>query len=308
MNSAPKNILVIQPLPGIGDLFWFDAVLQSLSSFYKTPVTLLTKRQSQAQALYGGNNYVQDVLWIERPGLHEGLWGMWRLARTLKQKKFSHVWILHKSWRYRWVCRWAGIQHIMAYPVEKKWLQLHPIQRAEQLLKNNGVPLLKDPLFPISEDARRHVEQILKIHKKPWVALGIGGSEPSKKWGHTYWEDLAVWLSHHKKVSVFLLAGAREHTEAEKMVSSIQKKGGEAVALTQFSLQQSLAFLAETELVIANDTGMMNGAAVLNKPVIGLFLGTAPLRYRSCLKPIQVLPGGKTISVDQVQKAVTMIL
>lgn len=308
MSSAPKNILVIQPLPGIGDLFWFDAVLQSLSSFYKTPVTLLTKRQSQAQALYDGNNYVQDVLWIERPGPHAGLWGMWRLARTLKQKKFSHVWILHKSWRYRWICRWARIPHIMAYPGEKKWLKLHPIQRAEQLLKNNRVPLLKDPLFPISKDARRHVEQILKSHKKPWVALGIGGSEPSKKWVHAHWEDLAVWLTHYKNVSVFLLGGAREQTEAENMVLSIQKKGGEAVALTQLSLQQSLAFLDQTKLVIANDTGMMNGAAVLNKPIIGLFLRTAPLRYRSCLNPIQVSPGEKTISVDQVQKAVTLIL
>ena len=71
MNPDPK-ILVIQPLPGIGDLFWFDAALQSLSRFYKAPLTLLTKRQSQAQHLYKNSPYVKEILWVERPGRHGG--------------------------------------------------------------------------------------------------------------------------------------------------------------------------------------------------------------------------------------------
>lgn len=307
MNKA-TNILVVQPLPGIGDLFWFDAALQSLSAFYKTPVTLLTKRQSQAQALYDRSLYIKEVLWLDRPGRHDGLLGMMRLVRMLRQKKFSAVWILHKSWRYRWACKLAGIPEIKGYPSEAKWLEKHPTQRTEMLLEKYGVPVLKDLRFPILPEAKNSIKKQLQPYKKPWLALGIGGSEPSKKWAAAHWEDLAVWLSVEKQVSVFLLGGKKEAEEAASMVSFIQEKGGEAVALTHFSLQESLAFLDQVDLFIGNDTGMMNGAAVLNKPVIGLFLSTPPLVYRQGLQALQPLLGATDISLAQVQQAVDQTL
>src|SRR3989344_3040467 len=150
-----KNILVIQPLPGIGDVFWFDAVLQSLYAFYREPLTLMTKRRSQAQHIYEHSVYVQDVLWVERPGIHDGLFGFVRLVCALKQKKITDAWIFHKSWRYSLACKLAGIANVIFYPSKKEWLAQPPIKRAERLLQMNNIPLLEHPKFHLSHKAQQ---------------------------------------------------------------------------------------------------------------------------------------------------------
>ncbi|OFW69064.1 MAG: hypothetical protein A2065_03895, partial [Alphaproteobacteria bacterium GWB1_45_5] len=291
-----------------GDLFWFDAALQSLSRFYKAPLTLLTKRQSQAQHLYKNSPYVKEILWVERPGRHGGFLGWMPLAFFLWRKKFSVVWIFHKSWTYRWACKLAGIPTVISYPADLRWLKMHPIERATLLLEKQGIPLLREPKFSVSETAKKHVKKKLLSYKKPWVAIGIGGTEPSKKWGSSHWEDLAVWLSRSQKMSVFLLGGPKERIEAAEMVLTIKNKGGEAVALTQFSLQESLAFLHQVTFFVGNDTGMMNGAAVLNKPTVALFLSSPPLSYRSSLVAVKPMPDTQDILLSQVQEAVDQIL
>jgi len=303
-----KNILVLQPLPGIGDLFWFDGACQSLSSFYKEPLTLMTKPQSHAQQIYKGIPYIKEVLWIDRPGSHSGFFGVIRLALFLRKKKISDVWIFHKSWRYRWACKLAGITHIFSYEKQEKILEKHPIQRVNLLLKKHRIPLLKDPKFFVSKEIKVRIEKKLVSHKKPWVAIGIGGTEPSKKWKAEHWENLAVWLFQVKKMSVFLLGGSLEKEEALQMVQHIQEKGGEAKALTSFSLQESLSFLEEVQFFVGNDTGMMNGAVVLNKPTFSLFLSSPPLSYRSSLMPICPKEGNKDILLSQVQEALNQFL
>jgi heptosyltransferase-2 len=302
-----RKILVIQPLPGIGDLFWFDAALQSLSAFYHTSLSLMTKQQSQAQHIYKDSPYVKEILWIEREGVHAGVGGFIRLVGELRRKKFSTVWIFHKSWRYLWACKLAGIQEIIHYPSNDQWLKKHPIDRVNMLLKTHKVPLLKEPKFLVSDPLKKRLKKKLSQHKKPWVAIGIGGTELSKKWACHHWEDLAVWLFQARKMSVFLLGGVREKEEASEMIAHIKKKGGEAVALTNFSLQESLAFLGEVDLFVGNDTGMMNGAAVLNRPTIGLFISSSPLSYRSSLRALQPLIDQENIILPQVQAAVDQI-
>lgn len=299
-----EKILVIQPLPGIGDLFWFDAILQSLSIFYKKPLTLMTKRRSYADQIYRKSDYVHDILWLDRPGIHGGIIGFIRLLILLRKKKFSCVWILHHSWRYRWVCKIAGIGSVIAFQFDKRWRDLHPTQRAEKLLKDNEIPLVKEPKFSVSQPAQKRIIKQLSQYKMPWVSLGIGGGDPSKKWSTAHFEDLAVWLSTVEKMSVFLLGGPVEKEEAERMEAQIQEKGGSAKALTHFSLEESIAFLDQVTFFIGNDTGMMNCSQALNKPTIALFIATPSFSYRSCLKPLKPLLDSTDILLSQVQKAV----
>ena len=82
--------LVIQPLPGIGDMVWH---LPHLDAIARTcpdgRVTVLTKRRSRADELFAGSATVSRVLWLERAqtgdaaGRHDGPLGAWRLAADL---------------------------------------------------------------------------------------------------------------------------------------------------------------------------------------------------------------------------------
>ena len=110
--------LVIQPLPGIGDMVWHLPHLEAIAR--TSPggsIAVLTKRRSRADELFAGSPFVRQVLWLERAqsgerlGRHDGLLGGWRLAHDLRAHAFDSVWILHDSTRYAlaaWLARVVG--------------------------------------------------------------------------------------------------------------------------------------------------------------------------------------------------------
>ena len=94
-----RQILVIQPLPGIGDALWFLPHLKAIEAHYPdADITLLTKPSSRADQVLANSMTLKDVLWLKREaGEHSGLVGFFRLVRLLKSKQFDAVWSLHKA-------------------------------------------------------------------------------------------------------------------------------------------------------------------------------------------------------------------
>lgn len=292
-----KKILVIQPLPGMGDIFWFDDVLQSLSRHYKQKVSLLTKQQSQAHVIYKNASYVDQVLWIERPGVHAGLLGLWRLAQLLKKQRFTHVWILHKSWRYRLIARLANIPHLFKMP--PACYAMHPTKRASVMLPHYGVTYHHGLPFLVDGAVLETVKRYVPPQSQTSVLFAIGGTEVAKKWPLENWVRLGdALLSQGFFVTV--LGGPKETDEAQTIKDRLHHK--DIRVCTSLTIPQSLAVIQQHDVVIGNDTGMMNGAVVLNKKVYGLFLGSPPLSYRKGLTPIISTTKG-AISVNQVQQA-----
>lgn len=292
-----KKILVIQPLPGMGDIFWFDDVLQSLSQHYKQTVSLLTKKQSQAHAIYRNSSYVDQVLWIERPGAHAGLLGLWRLAQLLKKHQFTHVWILHKSWRYHFIARLAKIPHIFKMP--PSCYAVHPTKRASIMLPHYGVTYRHGLPFPVDAAILASVRHYVPLESQKSALFAIGGTEVAKKWPLENWVALGDVLLR-QGFFITVLGGPKETEEAQAIKKRLHHK--DIQICTSLTIPQALAVIQGHDVVIGNDTGMMNGAVVLNKKVCALFLGSPPLSYRKGLTPITGTTKG-AISVDQVQKA-----
>ncbi len=282
-----KKILVIQPLPGIGDLLWFDAHMQALAERASNKqVSLMTKRRSFATDIFKEAPHVENIFWVD-PNGHVSLWG---LVKELRKGIFTEVWILHPSWKYTVAATLARIPKIYGYgrglngflvtgkPLTPQELTLHPIERATCLLKKNGISLKENPKIIVSESLKESLKKRFSKIKRPWVVLGIGGSEPKKKWSPAYFIELATWLKT-QKASVFILGGEQERAEAR----SIVHKAKDAHAVTDLSLPEVMAFLDLSDVFIGNDTGTLNMAATLNKPAIGLFLASPVLNYRPTL-------------------------
>jgi ADP-heptose:LPS heptosyltransferase len=296
MPRKTPNVLVIQPLPGMGDIFWFDDAVQSLFKHYKAPVTLLTKQQSQAHKIYEGSSYVSEVLWVDRSGLHSGIRGLFRLAQTLKQKQFTHVWILHKSWRYKLVAQLAKIACVFTLPKEAQ--RLHPTKRAAVMLPHYGVAYHHGAMFPVEVTATKTMAIYAPPQNKKNIVFAIGGTEIEKKWPLKNWIELGKRLIK-KDYFITILGGPKEAEEAIDILTQLNHK--DVQVCTDLTILQSLALLQKHDTVVGNDTGMMNAAVILNKKVYALFLGSPPLSYRESLVPIQGPTKGE-ISVDQVQQ------
>lgn len=202
-----KKILVIQPLPGIGDLLWFDVHMQTLAE--RTPtkrISLMTKKRSLAMDVFKDSPYVEDILWVDP----KDSINLFSLVKDLRKHAFTEAWILHASWKYALAASLARIPKIYGYG--KGWtkflltgknlssqeLKQHPIARATALLKKNGIPLKKDPKISVSEALKESIKKKFSKIKHPWIVLGIGGSEPQKKWPIASFIELAQWLKSQK--------------------------------------------------------------------------------------------------------------
>lgn len=309
MPNQPKKArgdvpLVIQPLPGIGDMVWHLPHIHAIAAASpKGRVDILTKRRSLADRLLAADRAVSEILWLERDSdRHSGVSGMLRLAGELRRRRYRQCWILHASTRYALTAWLAGIpQRIgFGYGAQKWWLQRstvlpaghriqHPIDKANALLQRAGIPitesepsLVLDPIL---------VEQVNKTYDncpQPWIALGIGSSEANKQWGAAKFAELAKSLLD-RGASCLLIGGPAEAALAQQIVD---RAGGNLFpnrlhAVTGSSIDTVAALLSRCEHYVGNDTGVLNMAAAVGVPCTGLFGGSMPLRHSKLIHCVE---------------------
>lgn len=312
-DPIPGGTLVIQPLPGIGDLLWHLPHLRAIArACTEGSVTLLTKRRSQADRLLAAEQAVCGVFWLERnPGRHDGVLGILRLAHELEAHRFTEAFVLHGSGRYALACRLAGIARRFGYGRgwQGWWLDGgatlarhehhgHPIAMADRLLERLGLerPGLEPPLA-ISRAAREAVAHRFGTLPRPWAAFGIGCSEPDRRWDESRFAALALGLEPVFP-TIFQLGG-----EAERDVATAIATGGGCLAVIGEPIDEVAALLSECGLFVGNDTGVYNLAAAVHTPAVGLFNGRyPPLAYSPFLSAITPeVPGSGMAGIDVEQ-------
>jgi heptosyltransferase-2 len=290
-DGARPSVAVVQPLPGIGDMVWHLPHLRALAAAAGGPVTVLAKPRSAADQLLGAEPAVRDIIWLDRNperrrGRHDGLRGLLRLAHELRARRFDAIVLLHQSVSLALAARLAGIPVRAGYgygaqrwllnrgPVQsRKMLREHQFQRASAWLRAAGIEMTDpEPILAISEPARAVAEARLTGVARPFVALGIGASEPERQWGEAGFAALVHGLRASGWTSFVLLGGTAEASLAAK----IRRHTGEA-GVTEaigWPLDAVAAALAEAAFFVGNNTGVMNMAAAVGIPTYGLF-GTA---------------------------------
>ena len=302
MTLAPsRRTLIIQPLPGIGDMVWHLPHLHAIAATTVSGQTdLLTKPRSQADRLLCADSSVARVLWLDRATAHAGMRGLLRLTTLLRQGDYQRVWILHGSARYALAARLAGIPERIGYGVGWQTVLLngpvrlppelrhaHPIQRADALLDLLNIPRLEpEPRLRVAAEADHAVTERFAAWPFPWIALGIGSSEPWKQWGAARFAELALALLQQRAGSIFIVGGPAERALADDLLMRIQAGGAQAADAVALPLEQTTALLARCRIYVGNDTGVLNMAAALQTPAIGLFGGSQPLWHSHFIHPI----------------------
>lgn len=325
-QGASIRTLVIQPLPGIGDMVWHLPHLHALAKDSRDgKVSVLTKPRSRADLLLRADPDIDQVIWLERnPGRHDGIVGFWRLVRMLRAGNYERVWILHDSARYHWAALFAGISQRFGYGKgTQRFLQnsgvrlpkdapRHPIEKADLLLKLHGLPRTEpEPRLHADPQLLKEMERRFAHVPKPWVAFGIGSSEPYKQWGQERFAQLAQSLRAQQDVSVLIFAGPQETEMARAIADSAGGAANRMFTAANLPIDETAALLAGCALYVGNDTGFLNMAAALGVYSLGLFGGSPPLRHSELIHVI--LPdhgresrygskGMAEISVEQVMR------
>jgi heptosyltransferase-2 len=305
-NGKPGGTLVIQPLPGIGDTVWHLPHLKAIAG--STPgraITLLTKERSMARDLLAGADFVREVLYLAPDkGRHSGPLGGWRLGGDLRPRGFDAVWILHASSRYALAACRAGIPKRIGYGIgwqdalltsphglSRRDRHLSSIAKADRLLEVHDVPISGvAPELPLSKQAKEAAATIMDGVSPSVVALAIGSSEPFKQWGEENFGDLIGALRERRDISVVLVGGVTEAENAARIAARFDNPSWLVQSIDR-PILEAAAIVARCDACIGNDTGMLNIAAAVDTPALGLFGGSPPISQDPRL--IAISPPGR---------------
>ncbi|MGH8532566.1 MAG: glycosyltransferase family 9 protein [Gammaproteobacteria bacterium] len=260
-------------------------------------VTVLTKRRSSADRLFAADPHVKAILWLDRnPGRHDGFRGMLRLARDLSAGRFAEAWILHGSARYGLAALLAGIPRRIGYGrgwqgfflshpfrLPKAERHGHPIAMADILIDVTGIPRLEtEPGLIVSGPAKENVARRFGHLPRPWIALGIGSSEPERQWGKENFAELGANILRDHGGTLYLIGGEPERGLADWIYDRISGRAHPPQVVIQQPIDEVAALLEGCSVFAGNDTGVCNMAVAVNVPSVILFSGRyPPLDYSS---------------------------
>jgi heptosyltransferase-2 len=285
------NVLVIQPLPGIGDTIWHLPHLKAIAdNTFSQQITLLTKRRSLARDLLAGTNYIKEVLYLsEAKNRHGGIFGGWKLGSDLKPYHFDETWILHGSTRYGIAASYAGIKERFGYGIgwqdafltspysmSRKDNLLGTIEKATRCLELNGIPFYEQtPRLILTKEAIRSAKSLLTKSHRRTIGLAIGSSELSKQWGPKKFISLIRSIREKHDVQIVLVGGPSDTNIANLIAKSFSFSPWLKQALGR-PILEAAAVTSLCEICVGNDTGILNIAAATGTISIGLFGASNP--------------------------------
>lgn len=309
------DTLIILPSAGIGDLLWRLPHIRAIAR-QEGAITLLTRHRTKATEWLIHDPSIKNIIYAEPKELG-------RAFGEVLKGKFSKSWMLHKSFSYALIPFLARIPERVGLGFDKQASLLttrnilpslmkkqHIIHQLDALIELHGLSCAPEDRRPtLTKNAQQTIQTQFSSFPRPWICLGIGGSEFYKKWPIEYFIELGAQISTHHQGTIFLCGGPAEASEALQIQEGIQQKGGNAKTVTHLTIEQAFAFISEINLYIGNDTSLFNIAASFGISTLGLFGATPSLTYSKSIyalecpkKDLQGLEAMKEIKPSLVYK------
>lgn len=255
------KIGIIQTRPGIGDFCIFLPLVQQISKFYNSKVTLITKKRSFARELTLDDPHIEKVIYIKDKNNN------FNLYKHLRKEKFEYVFIFHFSFRYYLISLVSGIKNIFYYGFFKQNVQItnYAKLKLSKWLNNKFINNYECKLFYKKQN---------NIDNSNNIILGIGGSGNNKKWNIVNYIDIIKKIDLNNN-QIILAGGKFEMEDANFLISFFKSN---IISLCNLNLPDTLQYIQGSKLYLGNDTGFMHLSGALGVRSFGLF-GDTPADY-----------------------------
>ena len=229
-------------------------------------------------------------LWIfDKRGKDDGIRGLLKLARRLRQEKFQLALVPHRSLRSSLLVFLAGIPRRIGFNRSSSAFlftdrviyqhSLHEVERNLSLLQPLHLQLPEKilPEIYLNNQDKEQVTWWLKnsgIDKNsPFITLAPGSVWFTKRWPAGYWAELADLL--RKENYKIILIGS---SEDKYLASEIIPDSTASIidAFGRFTLRQSAELIRRSRLLISNDSAPTHLGSAVRTPVLTIFGSTIP--------------------------------
>ena len=286
------KVLVIQPKIGMGDMVIYLPYIHAISKKYGGPVSLLVKDNSRADEILEGDKHIDEIILLDRTknnlGKHDGIFGLYRLSKTIKNKNYDKVFIFSSSFRYLLVSKLAKIKDIHQYPLflKKDNIVTSAKTFAEKELNQK---VSTQPILNISKNKNK--EKFSKDFKH--LCIGLSASGPTKRWDVNKYIDLCEKLNENFPCKFYLAAGKNDSELIDHFFKSKVRKN--CVSFDKLKIKGTIPIIKNCDLYIGNDTGWLHISAALGLNCLALFMDSPVMAYGKYSKNIfVVVPEGET--------------
>ena len=287
-TAAGGPILVFTP-NWVGDVVMATPALAALRGHFP-----------QAHITYLARSYLHELLrpapWFDElipADEAQGLWGLLRLGRRLRRRGFSLAVLLPNSFRSALLVWWAGVPRRVGYARDGRTVLLTdplPVSRgpdgqclpqpmvayyaglAEHLGAEVGDRRLR---LYVEEEARRNLHRLLAERghdpARPTVVFIPGAKFGSSKcWPPRHFAQLADRLLRALPCNLVVVCGPGEEAIGEA-IEQLTPGGVIHLWREPLGLGRLKALVAQSHLMVTNDTGPRHFAAAFDVPVVTLF-------------------------------------
>jgi heptosyltransferase-2 len=287
-TKESKRVLIVQALPGIGDMVWHIPFIKAICRFEDVEkADVVAEKRSLADQILAMEGLASEVLWLDDSVNGKSrLKAIWHLAKALRARHYDRVWILHYSSSWCLAAFLAGIPKRWGYGLgaQKLFLNggihlansdatLHPIDKAVKFLQLNGMSIGDTPpRISVSDNDLSELGLRFEHYPKPWIAFGIGATDSSRQWGENNFGALAKSVLDRVGGTIFLLGGKSEGEMAERIKSTVEAAYPQAIVpVISYPIHELCALLKMSAFFVGNDSGMLNLSSAVGTPSIGLF-------------------------------------
>jgi heptosyltransferase-2 len=298
--AAPQRILVVR-LDRLGDLVLSLPAVEALKAAFPQSYLAMLVQKPWAEVLVG-HPAVDHVYAYDKAGEHRTWRGTWRFARRLRGEHFDTAVVLHPSNRSHGMVFLAGIPTRVGYdrklsgllthrfPHHKQHGQQHESAYTLELLQVLGLsppPSVRPPRLAVDPQARMAVLQRLQAagwsSGQPLIAVHPSASCPSKRWPTERFAAVCNQLIEKYHACVCLIAGPEDVPQARAVQQAMHQTPAVCNWAGQLAINETVALLAASTLLLSNDSGPVHLAAAVGTPVVVIFgrnnAGLSPRRW-----------------------------
>lgn len=211
----------------------------------------------------------------------------WRFARQLRQQGYAEAYVLPNTLKFALIPWMAGIPHRIGYRGEMRYGLVNVMHRHPPGAKRPMLPfyaaMADAPTLhaPASADLPRprlavpaeQAEQVLaqfKLSGNPLLVFAPGAEfGPAKRWPAGHFAELArIIRQAYPQVQIAMLGSPKDKEACDEILAAepwLQNLAGVT------SLDQAIAIISKAAAVVSNDSGLMNIASALNRPVVAMY-------------------------------------
>ncbi len=283
----------------LGDVVFSLPTIQALKARFPH-VRITVVAHSPAHEFLSHHPSIDSVIKIPYTR-KEGFSPAFRFARSLKKYQFDLAVLFPNSFRSAMMAWLSGVKIRIGYKTEGRGILLtHPLavqkdsksihgmdyySRIVSCLGINDVEKKFEPIVSKEEVAQQE-ELLAQQGIYPGdlkIAIQPGASKKEKRWHPERFGILCQKLIKERGAKILLL-GSDAEAELIKQVRKFCPRE-DSLAFTGLNMRVVLALLQNCQMLIANDSGLMNLAAMVETPIVAIFGPGSPKTSDPCIEP-----------------------